>query len=308
MARYPGAAWRPITVNKSRKALTVYNRVNLHSTASSANSQYGYFNQSGIPDSHFHVAYDGTVEQYVDTSMRAFADLEGNDATISIETAGVAKDGNEKWRAAQLASIVKLVAWCMKTHPIPRKLATTAFAGSSSSQGLSWHRLGCDGNFPSLPSIQAGRNQRGGGMRYTKHFGKICPGYGRVTQIHQDVWPGVQRLLDGGSPETVPQKTEEGFLMALSSAAQDELKEKVDDIYSLLAAPIKDGTGAAPPRDIAERTLNVARRVLAGQVADAAVPVEVDVDANDVADALIERLSAPVAQAVADALAARLAF
>lgn len=225
MARYPGAIWRPITANKSRQRLSTYNRVNLHSTASSAASQFGYFNQSGIPDSHFHVAYDGTVEQYVDTSMQAFADLEGNDATVSIETAGVAKDGNEKWTAAQLASIIKLVAWIMKTHNISRKLASNSKVGTS-SHGLSWHRLGCDGNFPALPSIQAGRNQRGGGMRYTKHFGKICPGYGRVIQIHQDVWPAVQRLLSGGTAAPVsPEK--EGFLMALSDKAQEDLADTV---------------------------------------------------------------------------------
>lgn len=222
MARYPGAIWRPITASKGRDPLTVYNRVNLHSTASSASSQHGYFNQSGVADSHFHVAYDGTVEQYVDTSMQAFADLEGNDATVSIETQGVSPStGDEPWRPAQAAAIISLVAWIMRTHGIRRKLATTSFAGSTSSQGLSWHRLGCNGNFPALPSIQAGRNQRGGGMYYTEHYGKVCPGYDRITQIHQDVWPGVQLLL-GAAPTT------EGFLMALTNEEQEALKTNVE--------------------------------------------------------------------------------
>lgn len=222
MARYPDAVWKPITADKQygpglRPALTVWNRVNLHSTASSASSQFGYFNQSGIPDSHFHVAYDGTVEQYVDTSKQAFADYEGNDATVSIETQGVSSStGDEKWRPAQAAAIIKLVAWIIKTHGIRPKLAETAFSGSTSSQGLSWHRLGCDGNFPSLPSIQAGRLQRGGGMHYSTSLGKVCPGYLRITQIHQEIWPGVKAAL-GAAPTT------EGFLMALTNAEQEEM-------------------------------------------------------------------------------------
>jgi hypothetical protein len=183
---------------------------------------FNYFNQSGIPDSHFHVAYDGTVEQYVDTSMRAFADLDGNDATVSIETQGVsASTGDEPWRPAQAAAIIKLVAWIMETHNVPRKLATTAFPGSASSQGLSWHRLGCDGNFPALPSIQAGRTQRGGGMRYSTSYGKVCPGYKRVTQIHQEIWPGVQKAL-GATPTPKPDPEE------IDMAAKDEILEALE--------------------------------------------------------------------------------
>lgn len=217
MARYPGAIWKPITADKDRQRLTVYNRVNLHSTASVASSQHGYFNQRGIPDSHFHVAYDGTVEQYVDTSMRAFADYEGNDATVSIETQGVSSStGDEKWRPAQAAAIIDLVAWIIKTHDIPRKLASNSHAGSTSSQGLSWHRLGCDGNFPSLPSIQAGRLQRGGGMHYSTSLGKVCPGYLRITQIHQEIWPGVEAALSGSSSTG-------GFMAALTDAEQEEM-------------------------------------------------------------------------------------
>lgn len=276
MARYPGAVWRPITADKmagagTRPRLTVVNRANLHSTASTANSQFGYFNQSGIPDSHFHIAYDGEVEQYVDTAFQAFADLEGNDATISIETAGCAtssKAVTEKWTDAQVVSIVKLLIWIFEEHNIPRRLATNSKIGES-SHGLSWHRLGCDGNFPALPSVQAGRLQRGGGMRYSKAVGKVCPGYARIDQIHQAIWPALIDALRG-EPATG------GFLMALSDRDQeavlwnvrnnrtllDQNNALLTEIKGLLTAPIKDGDGAAPPREIQERTLDVARRTL----------------------------------------------
>jgi hypothetical protein len=180
----------------------VYNRVNLHSTASSAPSQFGYFNRSGIPDSHFHVAYDGTVEQYVDTSMRAFADLDGNDATISIETQGVAKDGNEPWRPAQVKAIIELVAWIVKTHGIPARAAQDSKIGAS-SRGISTHRLGIDGNFPTS-GVQRGRLQRGGGMHYSRSRGKICPGYKRQEQTYEEVIPGVVALLTPEPAVEVP--------------------------------------------------------------------------------------------------------
>lgn len=237
MARYPGAIWKPITADKLygpgiRPPLTVWNRVNIHSTASTASSQFNYFNRSGIPDSHFHVAYDGVVEQYVDTDMQAFADLDGSDATISIETQGVSEStGDEEWRSAQAEAIAKLIAWIMETHPIPRKLAIDSKIGTS-SHGLSWHRLGIDGNFPALPSIQAGRLQRGGGMHYSEDFGKVCPGYKRITQIFSTVWPRTQAILDGTG----------GFLMTLSSDEENTVlaaANRILEIDSVLIAGAK---------------------------------------------------------------------
>lgn len=182
MARYPGAIWRPITAPKGRKRLTLYNRMNLHVAVSEAASLHGFFNRTGRVDSHFYVRKDGTVEQYVDTSMRAFADLQGNDATISVETQGGVKNPNgEPWTAAQIKALASLFAWAAKTHGIPMRLATSSKPGAP-SRGLSWHRLGIDGNFPKT-GILRGRNQRGGGMKYSNAFGKICPGDAKIRQI-----------------------------------------------------------------------------------------------------------------------------
>ena len=62
----------------------------------------------------------------------------------------------------------------------------------------------------------------------------------------------------------------EGFLVSLSDRDQDavlwnarETKAAVDEVRSLLKAKIKDGNGAAVPRDIWERHLDVSRRTLA---------------------------------------------
>lgn len=183
MAIYPEATYKPITARKGRKRLTVYNRVNLHVAASEAHSLHGFFNVSGREDSHFYVRKDGTCEQYVDTAYQAFADLDGNDATISIETQGGAKNANgEKWTDAQVKTLADIYRWAMETHGIARKIAVSSQPGQP-SKGLSWHRLGVDGNFPKMPDILAGRIQRGGGMRYSRHFGKVCPGDAKIKQI-----------------------------------------------------------------------------------------------------------------------------
>lgn len=172
MAIYPGATFRPLSEQYApHTALTVYNRVNLHVAVSEGTSLFGYFNGPNKPSSHFYVAKDGSVEQYQDTAFRAEADLEGNDATISIETQGGVFDAqNEKWTEAQVQSLAKLFAWAVTTHGIANKIATDSVIGDT-SKGLSWHRLGID------PWRVAN------GMHYSTSRGKICPGDAKIAQV-----------------------------------------------------------------------------------------------------------------------------
>lgn len=183
MAWYPKAIKKEIAYH--RTPMAVYNRVNIHVAVSESDSLYNLFNRPNQVCSHFYVRKDGVVEQYVDTRYRAAADLEGNDATISIETAGGLKNPDtEKWTSDQVKSLAALWAWIRDTHGISNKLATSSKLGNE-SKGLSWHRLGVDGNFPSLPDMRAGRTQRGGGMKYSNARGKICPGGGKILQIEE---------------------------------------------------------------------------------------------------------------------------
>lgn len=112
-----------------------------------------------------------------------------------------------------------------------------------------------------------------------------------------------------GAPTPTPTG---GFMADLTEQEKKDFLADIADIRSAVLAPIKDGDGAAPPRVIAERTLNVARRVLAHQLVDDAVPVEVDVEldaeaVHALADALLERLPKETAEAVLAAMHARLA-
>lgn len=254
MARFPGAIWKPITASKGRQRLTVYNRMNLHVAVSEGSSLHGYFNKSGIPDSHFYVRRDGTVEQYVDTAYQAFADLEGNDATISVETQGM---GPGVWTPEQLASLVDLYVWAVWTHGLARRMATSSKPGES-SRGLSWHRLGCDGSFPALPSILAGRGQRGGGMHYSKSAGKVCPGDDRIKQI-PSIFARAEVILGGASKPTTPQQEEPD--MDATQAAQ------LSTVHAVLTRKLPDGSGATTPDQIWQRNLDVSRRTLAALTA-----------------------------------------
>lgn len=206
MALYPPAIQKRISTEYAGyNALTIYNRVNLHIAVSEAPSLYGYFNGPGKPSSHFYVRKDGTVEQYVDTARRAEADLDGNDATISIETQGGVYDSEgEPWTPQQLEALAQMHAWIHKTHGIQLKLADDSKIGTS-SKGLSWHRLGIDGNFPALPSPLAGRIQRGGGMHYSQSRGKTCPGSAKILQIPL-ILARAQQIVSGGeAPPVVPE-------------------------------------------------------------------------------------------------------
>lgn len=184
MAIYPGAVVRLIdTKFLSGKKIAVFNRVNLHVAVSESSSLYSYFNASGRASSHFYVRRDGTVEQYVDTSLQAEADLDGNDATISVETqGGVNNADSEPWTDQQLSAMASLYRWARETHGIRNQMASSSQTNDS-SKGLSWHRLGIDGNFPALPNPCAGRQQRGGGMKYSSAGGKLCPGCAKINQI-----------------------------------------------------------------------------------------------------------------------------
>lgn len=205
MALYPRADVRLLDSQYvPGKTLYAYNRVNLHVQAGNG-SLYGFFNAPNRASSHFWVSKKGAVEQYVDTKYRAEADLDGNDATISIETEGGTGStaDSDPWTDAQIEALVPLIEWIMDTHKIPKVLAESAHTNST-SRGLSWHRLGIDGNFPDLPDIRAGREQRGSDaqMHYSSSQGKVCPGGGKIKQV-----PYILDLILGNDP-TPPEPVE----------------------------------------------------------------------------------------------------
>lgn len=187
--------------SKGRDRLTVVNRVSLHIAVSNAKSLLTSFDEIDEVDSHLYVRH-GTreqiadpngmadFEQYIPLTHNAYADLDGNDASWSIETAGgVGSDATVgEWDAAQLRRLAWLWRGLREHGNLPNKLATSSRLGSIESKGLSWHRLGIDGNFPK--GELGGRLQRGATsttdpryMHYSKSRGKLCPTDNRIEQI-----------------------------------------------------------------------------------------------------------------------------
>lgn len=229
MARYSGATWRPVAWANARDDNTDATIVILHVTATNADSQYNYFLTSRAACSHFHIALDGHTEQYIDTSKLSAADNEGSDNAISIETAGT---GGGSWTAAQERAIERLLAWIHTTHGIPLILKTTS---SPTERGIGWHRLGIVGNFPSLPSILAGRNQRGmAGEAWSISTGKVCPGDKRIQRMPAIIAAAV-RLLE---PE------EENSMALFTDAEKKTLLADIKTIRGLVDDKVLEGNYA----------------------------------------------------------------
>jgi hypothetical protein len=72
-------------------------------------SLYGYFNNPASQvSSHFWCAKDGTLEQYVDTDVQAWAEAAGNPFYLSVETEG---SDTEDLTIAQLGKVAELLSW-----------------------------------------------------------------------------------------------------------------------------------------------------------------------------------------------------
>ncbi|MFJ5106634.1 MULTISPECIES: N-acetylmuramoyl-L-alanine amidase [unclassified Glutamicibacter] len=197
MAIYPGAKQRLIP-KWNKVKIARHRRMNLHVAVSNAESLYGMFSRSNSACSHFYVAKDGTVEQYIDTQYRSASDMNGNDSTISVETAGgVTKPDSEPWTDAQEEALAKLWKWARDTHDIKNQVAKNTQTNDNSA-GLSWHRLGVEGNFAGRKGILT-TSYKPGGIKYSSARGKICPGDAKILQI-----PGIWSAANGDIGEAKP--------------------------------------------------------------------------------------------------------
>jgi hypothetical protein len=189
MARMPGAVWRPIPVAASRAKRSKGRGVIFHVAVSESKSLFGYFSTASS-DSHFYVAKDGTIEQYVDTDLVAYANGAANATMISVETqGGMANADVEPWTEPQLVSCARVAAWANEIDGCPLQVMPNSLA---SSKGIGWHKLGV------RPYVVAG------GEVWSATYGKICPGKGKIAQI-QDVVLRAQRLRGMvGAPVIVP--------------------------------------------------------------------------------------------------------
>ena len=115
--RCPLAIWRPITQNNGPQMNAHFGLV-LH-VQEGDGSLYNWFNNpSTKASSHLWLAKDGTMEQYVDTDIQAWAQAAGNPNYLSVETEGFV---SEPLTELQLLAMSRLVQWCRAVYDIPMR-------------------------------------------------------------------------------------------------------------------------------------------------------------------------------------------
>jgi len=130
----PSARKREIPENRTAPRINA-NKVILHS-AVGPGSLYGYFSRDDVKvESHFWVGLDGSIEQYLDTNVRADANWDANSSAISIETADNGNPDEFPWTNDQVSSLAEIINWASETHNIPIRLCPSA-----DSSGIGYHR------------------------------------------------------------------------------------------------------------------------------------------------------------------------
>jgi len=164
----------------------------LHTAVSSGDSLFALFNTPGNAVAHFYVREDGKVEQYVDTGTRASANLDGNPDTIAVESWDAGAPGGQvpDWTPAQVEACAKLAVWVHEKHGIPLDPCDA----SPGSRGVTWHRKGIDGNFPT--GLLSGR--KSGDEHWSNSNGKICPGDKKIHGTVDKIIPRAKQLLADG--------------------------------------------------------------------------------------------------------------
>ncbi len=281
MARYPGAAWRPLADDWARqRVMARHDIICLHTMVGSLWGTDAFFRSNGYggAESHFGVGYDGETLQWQDTTRQAEANLNGNHRIISIETAdygpgfGRWDTGDASavpaWTPAQVERIAQIIAWACRTHGIPCELVPDS---RPTRRGVAYHRQGV-----------AGWGLVPGGEVWSSARGKVCPGNRRVAQVPLVV--SRARAILAGSGE--------GVFMALSDAEQNELLTKVRDIHHQERHPLTYSSHHANAEDDQYgHTLSV-RKELAQARATLAVTTELLARLQATVDRIESRLTA----------------
>lgn len=157
-----------------------------HSDAGYVDSLYGWWTNpaSGGLSCHFHVAWDGTLEQYVDTRQRAYANVEANAYGLSAECSNspAYRDGrvsfdDDAYSPAQIVTLIDLWKWVLEAEPTVR-----AEVCRDGVHGLGWHN-----QYPQWTTP-----------------GHACPGATRIRQLQTVIFPAVFGTSRAAQPATTP--------------------------------------------------------------------------------------------------------
>lgn len=151
-----------------------------HSIAApwTAKRTFEYWRDSTNLESHFGLAFDGTLAQYMSSEVRADANNKANVRAISLESASNLNH-TDPWTLEQLYKLIDVGVWAVVTHGIPARKPERW-----DSPGIGYHRLFSEWSVS----------------------GTACPGDARVDQFNKEVLPEIQRHTGngGGTPPTRP--------------------------------------------------------------------------------------------------------
>lgn len=137
MARFPGAEWIGPTPNETDGAQAEVRGLVLHiQEGTEAGSIAWFTNPAAQASAHFLNPKSGQLQQLVDTSNKAWAEVAGNAHWLSVETEGYSGDS---LTASQLENVAQLYAWIHQTYGAP--LQST---DDPNGYGIGWHGMGGD--------------------------------------------------------------------------------------------------------------------------------------------------------------------
>ena len=191
MPHYPGSTARPVSSHggpaSSHMGLVVHITTNDF-------DPYGFFsNPANQASSNYWVAADGSLSEYVDPALSAWAQANGNGSFVSIETSGTP---GTAMTDAQITAVAGLYAWGHTTFGWPLQLTS-----DPNVPGLGWHGMG------------------GGG--WGGHFD--CPGDARRAQLPEVLARAINHTTPVGDDMDANQARQlseihDGLLTALPAA------------------------------------------------------------------------------------------
>jgi hypothetical protein len=133
--RYPGAEWRPISINYQPGGCVPRYLILHVMQGTLAGTDSWFRNPAAQVSAHFGIGKAGNVYQWCDTADTAWHAADANPVAIGVEHEG---DSGDSLTPAQLLADEKLFAWATEHHPIPLQITDDPVSGA----GLAWHGLG----------------------------------------------------------------------------------------------------------------------------------------------------------------------
>lgn len=132
MAIVPFAKWEPVPSHSGN--LSAHQGLILHVQVGNGDCYGEFANPANQASSHWWVAKDGTLVQYVDSDLIAWTESAGNPYWNSVETEGLP---SESLTNPQVLTLARLYVWGHQTYNWPLKNAETP-----SDTGFGWHGMG----------------------------------------------------------------------------------------------------------------------------------------------------------------------